>query len=123
MSIEDWAPITRGSDRESVGYLEPLDPNYSRVQPRSALGHTVGDPCDFVTGEDRLLERGISELAEHWRLTNPQLPNALSILEVSPAGIVVADAMETKAMVPTERFRVTWPDLDVRLVPWNDSMS
>lgn len=120
MSAEDWEPITRRADREIVGYLEPFDPGYSRVQPRSALGHPVGDPCDFVTGEDRLRERGIHELAEHWRLMSPQLTNALAILEVSPDGIVVADAMNTKAMIPTEQFRVAWPDLDQRLVRWND---
>lgn len=79
----------------------------------------MGGPCDFVSGEDRLLERGIRELAEHWRLTDPQLPNALAILEVSPDGIVVADALKTKALVPTERFRVTWPDIDQCLVPWS----
>lgn len=90
MRIEDWQPITRGSDREIVGYLEPFDADYSLVQPRSMLGHPVGGPCDFVTGEDRLVERGIHELAEHWRLTNPKLPNALTLLEVSPDGIVVA---------------------------------
>lgn len=84
------------------------------------LGHTVGDPCDFVTGEDRLLERGIRELAEHWRLTDPKLPNALTLLEVSPAGIVAADALKTKALVPTERIRVAWPDIGQRLKLWSD---
>lgn len=119
MRTEDWHPTTRGSDRETVGYLEPCDPDYAQVQPRSVLGHPVGAPCDFVTGEDRLLERGIRELAEHWRLTDPQLPNALALLEVSPDGIIVADALKTKALVPTERIRVTWPDIDQRLVPWS----
>lgn len=80
----------------------------------------MGDPCDFVTGEDRLRERGIHELAEHWRLTDPQLPIALAIVEVSPVGIVVADALKTKALDPTERIRITWPGLDQRLVRWND---
>lgn len=120
MHTEDWHPTTRGSDREIVGYLDPCDPDYAQVQPRSVLGHPVGDPCDFVTGEDRLLERGIHELAEHWRLTDPQLPNALAIVEVSPDGITVADALKTKALVPTERFRVAWPDMDQRLKLWND---
>lgn len=119
MSTDDWQPITRGSDREIVGYLEPLDAHYSLVQPRSMLGHTVGDPCDFVTGEDRLLERGIRELAEYWRLTDPKLPNALTLLEVSPDGIVAADALKTKALVPTERIHVAWPDIDQRLKPWS----
>lgn len=120
MKTEDWQPIIRGSDREIVGYLEPFHPDYSQVQPRSVLGHPVGDSCDFVTGEDRLLERGIRELAEHWRLTDSQLPNALAVLEVSPDGIILADALKTKALIPTERIRVTWPDLSQRLVRWND---
>lgn len=80
----------------------------------------MGDPCDFVTAEDRLLEHGIRELAEHWRLTDSQLPNALAILEVSPHGIILADALKTKALVPTERFRVAWPDNNQRLVRWYD---
>lgn len=121
MSTEHWQPITRGSDRETVGYLEPFDPDYSMVQPRSVLGHPIGEPCDFVTGEDRLLEHGIREIAEHWQLIDPELPNALAILEVSPEGIIVADAMETKALVPTERFRVEWPDIAQRLMLWNET--
>lgn len=64
-----------------------------------------------MIGEDRLLEHGIREVAEHWQLIDPELPNALAILEVSPEGIVVADALKTKALVPTERFRVEWPDV------------
>lgn len=119
MNTEHWHPITRGTDREIVGYLDPLDVKYSQVQPRSVLGHPVGEACDFVTGEDRLLEHGISEMAEHWRLTHPDLPNALAILEVSADGIVVADALATKALVPTERYRVAWPDISQRLVPWD----
>ena len=123
MSTEHWYPVTRASDREIVGYLEPSDPDYFRVQPRSVLGHPVGIRCDFVTGEERLLERGIREVAEHWRLTDPKLPNALAILEVSPEGIVVADALETKALVPTQRFHVEWPDISQRLVPWDKPTS
>lgn len=123
MSIEHWHPVTRGSDREIVGYLVPLDPDYSQVQPRSVLGHPIGDPCDFVTGEHRLLDHGIREIAEYWQLLDPELPNVLTILEVSPAGIVVADALETKALVPTERFHVEWPDVARRLVLWNDPTS
>lgn len=123
MNTEHWLPVTRQSDRETVGYLEPLHSDYSQVQPRSVLGHPVSAPSDFVTGEDLLLERGISEVAEHWRLTDPQLPNALAILEVSPEGIIVADALETKALVPTERFEVEWPDLIQRLVQWDEPTS
>src|SRR5690625_3743893 len=120
MTTEFWHPVTRGSDRETVGYLEPLDLDYNRVQPRSVLGHPVGDPCGFVTGEDKVLERGIREIAEHWQLIDPKLPNALAILEVSPDAIVVAAALKTKAMVPTERFLVEWPATAERLVPWTE---
>lgn len=123
MSTEHWHPVTRGSDREIVGYLVPLDPDYSQIQPRSVLGHPIGDPCDFVTGEDRLREHGIREVSEHWRLAQPELPNSLAILEVSPDGIVVADAMKTKALAPTQRFRVAWPDITQRLVLWDDPTS
>lgn len=80
-------------------------------------------PCDFVTREDRLLYHSIREVAEYWQLLDPELPNALTILEVSPAGIVVADALQTKALVPTERFHVEWPDVARRLVLWNDPTS
>lgn len=102
MTAELWQPITRGSDLEIVGYLEPLDLDYNGVQPRSVLAHPVGDPCDFVAGEDRVLEGGIREIAQHWQLIDPKLPNALAILDVSPEGIVVADALKTKALVPSE---------------------
>ncbi|MDN5731031.1 MAG: hypothetical protein L0K07_01315 [Yaniella sp.] len=119
MDTEHWVPITRGSDGETVGYLEPLDPEFTQVQPRPVLGHSVGALCDFVTGEERLLDHGIRELAEQWRLVEPELPYALTVLEVSPNGIVVADALKTKALIPTETFRVAWPDVTQRLVLWN----
>lgn len=119
MDTSTWVSVTR-EDGEPVGYLEPLDEEYATLQPRSLLGHAVGDPGDFLTGEVRLLDRGIGELAEHWRLTDPPLPNPLSILEVSPDGIVVADTLATKALIATDRIHVDWPDARGRLVRWRD---
>lgn len=115
---EHWVPVTR-EDGERVGYLEPLSEDYSSVQPRTVLGHKLGDPCEYVEGEDLLVEHGISELAEKWTLddgTNSQVKN-LTIVELSPHGIVLADYYSSKAVEAGERLSVIvqWPDLNQRL--------
>ncbi|HJX78196.1 hypothetical protein [Glutamicibacter sp.] len=118
MDISTWLTVKR-DDNEIVGYLEPLDAAYDKVRPRSVLGHPVVDACDYMDGEELLLERGIGELADHWTLHaedhRGQVP--LAILEVSANGIVVADALLTKALAPTERIIVPWPDVESRLIP------
>lgn len=108
-----WLKVTRPDDGETVGYLEPLAEDYSLVQPRSLLGHGVGEPTDFLGGEERLGELGIGELAERWYLqdADPELRSGVVILEVSPSGIVVAHAELTKALVYSKRVTVPWPDL------------
>lgn len=113
MNTDQWITVTR-DDGETVGYLEPVTADYDKVQPRSILGHAVGAPIDYVQGEEILGERGIAELMEHWQLSGATqaLAGDLSILEVSAHGIVVADALLTKALVPTERYTVPWPDTD-----------
>lgn len=119
MDITDgWAAVTR-EDRERVGYLEPLTEDYSSVQPRTLLGHTLGEPCDYIDGEDRLIEHGISELAERWTLdadTDTAVEN-LTIVELSPHGIVLVDYFSAKAVDAHERRSITieWPDLAHRL--------
>lgn len=113
MEISQWVTVTR-DDSETVGYLEPVTEDYDLVQPRSILGHAVGEPTDHEQGEALLCERGIAELMDPWHLSGATqaLSGNLSILEVSAHGIVVADALLTKALVPTERHTVPWPDTD-----------
>ena len=87
------------------------------VQPRTLLGHRAGEPTDIERGEERLREHGIGELAEMWELdagTSAHV-RSLAILEVSPEGIVVADALATKALAGAERLTVLWPDVEERL--------
>lgn len=111
-----WITVTR-EDREAVGYLEPVTEDYDLVQPRTLLGHRAGSPTSLTEGEERLAERGIGELAEQWVLDAgaPTEARALTIIEVSPHGIVVADAQATKALAGPEPRTVPWPDLEERL--------
>lgn len=114
-----WLPVKR-DDNEIVGYLEPLDEAYDEVCPRTVLGHPVVASCDYMQGEELLLERGIGELAEPWvlRAAKAGAGVPLSILEISTRGIVVADALLTKALAPTERIVVPWPDTQLKLIPY-----
>lgn len=114
--VSHWITVTR-EDREAVGYLEPVTEDYDVVQPRTLLVHRAGGPTDIDEGEERLREQGIAELAETWLLDagTPDHVRSLAILEVSPEGIVVADALATKALAGTERLVVPWPDLEERL--------
>lgn len=116
--VTGWVAITR-EDGETVGHLEPLDEEYEQVQPRSLLGHAVGGPTDFLTGQERLVDRGIGELAGMWTLDagTAAALHRVGIVELSPHGIVVADALATKALSPTARHRVAWPDVTGRLSP------
>ena len=63
MTTEYGHSVTCGPDGETVGYLEPLDHAGARALTLSALGAPSGDPSDFETGEDRLLEHRIRETA------------------------------------------------------------
>ena len=92
---------------------------FELVQPRSLLGHPVGGPTDYCAAEERLVERGIGELAEMWTLDagTAQALHRVGIVELSRDGIVVADALLSKALSPTARHRVPWPDLEGRLRP------
>lgn len=116
MDASGWVSVLR-EDGETVGYLEPLDPGFERFQPRNLLGHAVGAGCSYVDGEERLIERGISELIELWTLDGQydDREAALAILEASPRGIILANAQRAKAMAPAERIRVEWPDVAQRL--------
>lgn len=111
-----WIAVQR-EDGETVGYLEPLDPAYDQLLARSVLGHLVAGPCDYLTGEELLVERGIGELMQDWSLNDsaPGSATQLSILEVSPQGIVLADALLTKALSPTPKIVISWPDTQGRL--------
>ncbi|MGL3804810.1 hypothetical protein ACSYDW_01795 [Paeniglutamicibacter sp. R2-26] len=118
MDTSAWIAVTR-EDGETVGYLEPVTPDYGVVQPRSVLGHVAGEPCDYVDGEERLCEQGIAELMQPWVLEGGRgaFSGPLAILEVSPHGIVVADALLLKALAPTEKTTLAWPDVEHRLEP------
>lgn len=118
MDISTWVGVQR-DDGETVGYLDPADPDYQRVTPRNVLGHAIADDCDYLDGEQLLVERGISELMNSWVLDagSCDATELLSIVEVSPHGIVLADALRAKALQPAERIHVPWPDVEHRLAP------
>ncbi|MDR5698666.1 hypothetical protein [Agromyces aerolatus] len=107
-----WVAVTR-DDREVVGYLQPTAPDFAAVIPRNRLGHAVGGPQEYVEAEELLIDRGIGELAEHWRLDGGG--QALAISELSANGIVLRDALLSKALVHGEAVIVDWPDLAGRL--------
>lgn len=114
--LSDWLAVTR-EDGETVGYLEPLTQEYDTVQPRTLLGHALGAPEDFEAGEERIIEHGISELAEPWVLdagTEGEVAG-LTIIELSPHGVLLADYLATKGLMATENLHVAWPDLEQRL--------
>lgn len=116
MSTAGWVPVSR-EDREIVGYLEPVTEDYDLVQPRTLFGHPEGAVVDFLDGEEILLARGIGELAERWVLdpaTRDEVRD-LTIVELSPHGIELADHYETKAMAVGETVRIPWPDLAQRI--------
>lgn len=110
--IDTWLAVTR-EDGETVGYLEPLTADYADVIPRNRLGHAVGDAHDYHAAEELVLDRGLRELAEHWVLDGegPEL----TVIELSPDGIVLRDAFLSKALSPTKRVHVPWPDTAGRL--------
>ena len=115
----DWVGVAR-EDGEIVGYLEPLTEDYDTVQPRTRLGHVLGAPDSFGAGEERLVEHGISELAEQWVLdvgTEGEI-SGLTIVELSPHGVTLADYLATKGLMTTESLRVQWPDVQQRLTRW-----
>ena len=118
MDVSTWVSVQR-EDGETVGYLDPADPGYNLVTPRNVLGHAVADACGYLDGEQLLVERGISEVMNTWVLDagSRDATELLTILEVSPHGIVLANALQTKALQPTERIRVAWPDVQHRLAP------
>ena len=108
MDTSTWIAVTR-EDGETVGYLEPVTPDYDVVQPRSVLGHVAGEPIDYLAGDELLCERGIFDLIQPWQLKDAPdaLSGPLAILEVSPHGIVVADALLVKALAPSEKTTVS----------------
>lgn len=118
MDISTWVGVQR-DDGETVGYLDPADPDYHLVTPRNILGHAVAEDCEYLDGEQLLVERGISELMNAWVLDSGarEATDLLSILEVSPHGIVLANALQTKALQPAARIHVPWPDVEHRLAP------
>lgn len=114
---DTWIAVTR-EDGETVGYLDPVTEDYGTVQPRNTLGHPVGEgPVDYLDGEELLIERGISELAEQWLLDDGggELPGALTVVELSTRGIVVADYYESKGLTAEKKVVVSWPDTARRL--------
>jgi len=109
---DTWLAVTR-EDGETVGYLEPVTDDYADVVPRNRLGHAVGEVSDFHAAEELVLDRGLRELAEHWLLDG--VGPELTVIELSPDGVVLRDAFLSKALAPTERVHVPWPDTAERL--------
>jgi len=118
MDTSQWISVQR-EDGETVGYLEPLAEDFSSVLPRNVLGHAIDEPSEYLQGEELLKERGISELMLPWILDGQQgeRTTELTILELSAHGIVLANALHTKALTPTPRIHVDWPDVTGRLTP------
>jgi len=118
MDTSQWISVQRDNG-EIVGYLEPVAEDYSRVLPRNILGHAISDACDYADGDGLLQERGIKELMQPWTLDGDfgEATSELAIIELSTQGIVVANALRTKALKPTERIHVDWPDVEQRLKP------
>jgi hypothetical protein len=110
--VDTWLAVTR-EDGETAGYLEPVTDDYADVIPRNRLGHAVGEVGDYHAAEELVLDRGLRELAEHW-LLDGEGPE-LTVIELSPDGIVLRDALLSKALVPTKRVHVPWPDTTGRL--------
>jgi len=110
--VDTWLAVTR-DDGETVGYLEPVTDGYADVIPRNRLGHAVGEVGDYHAAEELVLERGLGELAEHW-LLDGEGPE-LTVIELSPDGIVLRDAFLSKALSPTKGVHVRWPDTTKRL--------
>ena len=110
--VDTWLAVTR-EDGETVGYLEPVTDDYADVIPRNRLGHAVGESSDYHAAEELVLDRGLRELAEHW-LLDSEGPE-LTVIELSPDGIVLRDAFLAKALAPTKRVHVPWPDTAGRL--------
>jgi hypothetical protein len=110
--VDTWLAVTR-EDGETVGYLEPLTDDYADVLPRNRLGHAVGEAQDYHAAEELVLERGLGELAEYW-LLDGEGPE-LTVIELSPEGIVLRDAFLSKALEPTKRVLIQWPDTAERL--------
>ncbi|WP_125775504.1 hypothetical protein [Antribacter gilvus] len=107
-----WLAVTR-EDGETVGYLEPVTEDYGEVVPRNRLGHAVGGVLGFHEAEELVLDRGLRELAEPWLLDGSDEP--LTIIELSPSGIVLSNAFASKALILTDRYTVGWPDTGGRL--------
>lgn len=116
-TVSEWVPVAR-EDRETVGYLEPVTEDYDVVQPRTVLGHALGAPVDFISGEEILLEHGIGEVAEAWVLDAGTAGEVrdLTVVELAPHGIYVADRLSSKALTDPGTRRIDWPDLHGRLV-------
>ncbi|WP_369370225.1 hypothetical protein AB1046_15660 [Promicromonospora sp. Populi] len=110
--VDTWLAVTR-EDGETVGYLEPVTDDYADVIPRNRLGHAVGDASDYHAAEELVLDRGLHELAEPW-LLDGEGPE-LTVIELSPEGIVLRDAFLSKALIATQRIQVPWPDTAGRL--------
>lgn len=116
-SVADgWLAIKR-NDGEIVGFVEPLEADYSRVQARNRLGHKLGSPSEYVEAEDQILALGLSFLAERWFVADPPafLVNGAVIKELSPSGIVLIDADFAKAGISQESLTIDWPDIEGKL--------
>ncbi|GAA1413801.1 hypothetical protein AUR04nite_25600 [Glutamicibacter uratoxydans] len=111
MDTSDWVSVQR-EDGETVGYLQPLDPAYEQVIARNVLGHAIQRGIDYRSGEELLIERGISELMNAWIITagDQAGDEEFSILEVTPQEIILGNALRTKALAPTPRISIPWPD-------------
>lgn len=116
MEPGNWVSVQR-DDGETVGYLDPVTSNYDVVVPRNILGQQIGEPSDYAVAEALVEDRGIGELMNLWTLDGQEavVGEELTILEVSPDGIVLANALRVKALDSTQRIHIPWPDVSQRL--------
>jgi hypothetical protein len=86
----DWTPCRRPEDGELVGYTSSEG---SGVVPLNLFGHPLAGPLDLAGAERVLTERGLSCLAEPWRLKVEDGQEMLVlILSATPDRIVVAES-------------------------------
>lgn len=81
----DWIPHTR-ADGERVGYLAMVGEQFA---PYDLFGRPLGDPVDWLDGEELLEARGIGWLAEPFMLRTERGDIRVKVTEVTAAHVRV----------------------------------
>jgi len=117
MTMTDWIEHRR-PDGEIVGWMRPVDDRFEVID---LLGRPVGEPTDWLSGEERLEEAGIGYLADPWSLTlEPGRAIRVRIAEVSPSGIRVKLDDFGDRTAPQLYYDLEFP-APVSLVEWGGS--